>query len=76
MEMVEGRRYRNEPAPINDSLERHYKEEIKRLENNVDVLQSELNEAKRNIEKLNLRIRLKDVEIDSLVKSLAEGGEI
>lgn len=75
MEMVEGRRYRNEPAPINDSLERHYKEEIKRLENNVDVLQSELNEAKRNIEKLNLRIRLKDVEIDSLVKSLA-GGEM
>ena len=75
MEMVEGRRYRNEPAPINDSLERHYKEEIKRLEKNVDVLQSELNEAKRNIEKLNLRIRLKDVEIDSLVKSLA-GGEM
>ena len=75
MEMVEGRRYRNEPAPINDSLERHYKEEIKRLENNVDVLQSELNEAKRSIEKLNLRIRLKDVEIDSLVKSLA-GGEM
>ena len=75
MEMVEGRRYRNEPAPINDSLERHYKEEIKRLEKNVDVLQSELNEAKRSIEKLNLRIRLKDVEIDSLVKSLA-GGEM
>ena len=42
----------------------------------MDVLQSELNEAKRSIEKLNLRIRLKDVEIDSLVKSLAGGGEI
>ena len=73
---MEGRRYKDEPAPINESLERHYKEEIKRLENNVDVLQSELNEAKRSIEKLNLRIRLKDVEIDSLVKSLAGGGEI
>ena len=72
---MEGRRYKDEPAPINESLERHYKEEIKRLENNVDVLQSELNEAKRSIEKLNLRIRLKDVEIDSLVKSLA-GGEM
>ena len=72
---MEGRRYKDEPAPINESLERHYKDEIKRLENNVDVLQSELNEAKRSIEKLNLRIRLKDVEIDSLVKSLA-GGEM
>lgn len=76
MEMVEGRRYKNEPAPINDALERHYKEEIKRLEEYVAVLKTELSDAKLEAEKLSFRIKLKDIEIDSLVKSLAEGGEI
>lgn len=76
MEMVEGRRYKNEPAPINDALERHYKEEIKRLEEYVVVLKTELSDAKLEAEKLSFRIKLKDIEIDSLVKSLAEGGEI
>ena len=76
MEMVEGRRYKNEPAPINDSLERHYKEEIKRLEANVKTLQEMLDEAKLERERLAFRLRLKDIEIESLVKSLAEGGEI
>lgn len=75
MEMVEGRRYKNEPAPINDALERHYKEEIKRLEEYVAVLKTELSDAKLEAERLNFRIKLKDVEIDSLVKSLA-GGEM
>ena len=76
MEMVEGRRYKSEPAPINESLERHYKEEIKRLEEYVAVLKTELGDAKLEVEKLNFRIKLKDVEIYSLVKSLAEGGEM
>ena len=74
MEMVEGRRYRNEPAPINDSLERHYKEEIKRLENTVKALEDELNESKHRVENLKFKVRLKDIEIESLVKSMA-GGE-
>ena len=75
MEMVEGRRYRNEPAPINDSLERHYKDEKRRLEGNVDELKTALNDALVEIERLKFKIKLKDVEIDSLVKSLA-GGEM
>lgn len=73
---MEGRRYKEEPAPINESLERHYKAEIKRLEEYVAVLKTELSDAKLEAEKLNFRIKLKDVEIDSLVKSLAEGGEM
>lgn len=75
MEMVEGRRYRNEPTPINDSLERHYKEEIKRLEETVKALEDELNESKRRVENLKFKVRLKDIEIESLVKSMA-GGEM
>jgi predicted nucleic acid-binding Zn-ribbon protein len=73
--MVEGRRYKNEPAPINDSLERHYKEEIKRLEKNNADLEHDLNEMRCEIERLHFKIKLKDVEIDSLVKALA-GGEM
>lgn len=75
MEMVEGRRYRNEPAPINDSLERHYKEEIKRLEETIKALEDELNESKHRVENLKFKVRLKDIEIESLVKSMA-GGEL
>ena len=73
---MEGRRYKDEPAPINESLERHYKEEIKRLEEYVEVLKTELSDAKLEAEKLNFRIKMKDVEIESLVKSLANGGEM
>ena len=75
MEMVEGRRYKDEPTPINESLERHYKDEKKRLEARISELEYELNETKVEIERLHFSIRLKDVEIKSLVKSLA-GGEI
>lgn len=75
MELVEGRRYKDEPTPINESLERHYKDEKKRLEARISELEDELNEAKVKIEGLNFTIRLKNVEINSLVKSLA-GGEL
>ena len=72
---MEGRRYKDEPTPINESLERHYKEEIKRLEANIEMLERELNDTRTEIERLNFSIRLKNVEIESLVKSLA-GGEL
>jgi demethoxyubiquinone hydroxylase (CLK1/Coq7/Cat5 family) len=72
---MEGKRYKEEPAPINDSLERHYKEEIKRLaEYNAD-LEHDLNEMRCEIERLHFKIKLKDIEIESLVKSMA-GGEM
>ena len=59
-------------TPINESLEKHYQDEKKRLEAKIAVLENELNEANHTINKLKFRIELKDVEIESLVKSLAE----
>lgn len=62
-------------TPINESLERHYQDEKKRLETRISELENELNETKHAVENLKFRIRLKDIEIESLVKSMA-GGEI
>ena len=59
-------------TPINEALEKHYQDEKKRLEAQIRDLRAELNEAMLKIERLSLRIELKDVEIESLVKSLAE----
>ena len=75
MELVEGRRYKDEPTPINESLERHYKDEKKRLEARISELEVELNEAKLEIKRLEFRNRLKDMNVESLLKSMA-GGEI
>ena len=75
MELMEGRRYKNEPTPINESLERHYKEEKARLEATVETLEKELNERKVQIERLHFKLKLKDIEIESLVKAMA-GGEL
>lgn len=62
-------------TPINEALEKHYQDEKKRLEKQIMDLRAELNEARLRIEKLNFKIRLKDVEIESLVKAMA-GGEM
>ena len=75
MEMVEGRRYKDEPTPINESLERHYKEEKARLEAKISELENEVNEYKLEIKRLEFRNRLKDMNVESLLKSMA-GGEI
>lgn len=72
---MEGRRYKDEPTPINESLERHYKEEKARLEAKVESLETELNEKQLQIERLHFKLKLKDVEIESLVKAMA-GGEL
>ena len=72
---MEGRRYKEEPAPINESLERHYKEEKARLETKVEMLETELNEKQLQIERLHFKLKLKDIEIESLVKAMA-GGEM
>lgn len=75
MELVEGRRYKDEPTPINESLERHYKDEKKRLEARISELEDELNEAKLEIKRLEFRNRLKDMNVESLLTTMA-GGEI
>ena len=72
---MEGKRYKAEPAPINESLERHYKEEKARLEASITNLERQLSDAKVEIERLHFKVRLKDIEIESLVKSMA-GGEL
>lgn len=69
---MEGRHAK--PEPINKALERHYQEEKKRLEANVADLERQLNDAKVEIERLHFKVKLKDIEIESLVKSMA-GGE-
>lgn len=61
--------------PINKALEKHYKEEKVRLEANVADLERQLNDAKVEIERLHFKVKLKDIEIESLVKAMA-GGEL
>jgi CII-binding regulator of phage lambda lysogenization HflD len=72
---MEGRRYKEEPAPINDSLERHYQETIKTLEGKLNYANDTAREMAAEIERLKFKIKLKDIEIESLVKSMA-GGEM
>lgn len=62
-------------TPINESLERHYQDEKKRLEARIAELENELNEAKVANERLKFRLRLKNIEIESLVKSMAGGND-
>lgn len=62
-------------TPINETLEKHYQDEKKRLETKIRELNAELYEARLQVEKLNFKIRLKDIEIESLVKAMA-GGEM
>lgn len=62
-------------TPINESLEKHYQEEKKRLEARIAELENELNEAKVANERLKFRLRLKNIEIESLVKSMAGGDD-
>ena len=69
---MEGRRYKDEPAPINDSLERHYKDEIKRLEVKISELERALNEEKLEVERLNTRVRMKDKQIWALLDKIVE----
>lgn len=73
--MEEGRRYKEEPAPINESLERHYQETIKTLNEKLNYANDTARSMAAEIEKLKFRIKLKDIEIESLVKSMA-GGEM
>ena len=72
---MEGRRYKEEPAPINESLERHYQETIKTLNEKLNYANDTAREMAAEIEKLKFRIKLKHIEIESLVKSMA-GGEL
>lgn len=62
-------------TPINESLEKHYQDEKKRLEARIAELENELNEAKVENERLKFRLRLKNIEIESLVKSMAGGDD-
>lgn len=60
-------------TPINESLEKHYQDEKRRLGQRISELDTELNEKNVEIEKLKFKIKLKNIEIESLVKAMAGG---
>lgn len=60
-------------TPINESLEKHYQDEKRRLLTSIETLKTELNEKNIEIEKLKFKIKLKNIEIESLVKAMAGG---
>lgn len=62
-------------TPINETLEKHYQETIKTLNKKLDLASDTAREMAAEIEKLKFRLKLKDIEIESLVKAMA-GGEM
>ena len=60
-------------TPINETLEKHYQEQIKALKAKVSEREQVIHDQLLEIERLEFRLKLKDVEIESLVKALAEG---
>ena len=59
-------------TPINESLERHYQEQIKLLENKLSEAKNLLGDAKADLEKMSFRMKEKDAYIEELRKALVE----
>lgn len=57
---------------INETLELHYQNEIKRLKGKVSELESVLNEARLKIEDLHTVIKMKNDQIEVLLEKLVE----
>ena len=70
--MIEGRRYKEEPAPINAALEQHYQETIKTLNEKLNFTQDSMRDACMRIERLELRLQEKDAYIEELRSALVE----
>lgn len=65
----------NEHAPaIHKDVEQHYKDVIALKNAQLEEAKELVNELKLEIERLKFEVRLKDVEIQALVKNLAGGG--
>lgn len=72
MELVEGRRYKDEPTPINESLERHYQDRIKELENKLEEAKAENNRLDMELERMDIRIKVLNKKVDAFRTSTAE----
>lgn len=65
----------NEHAPaIHKDVEKHYKDVIALKNAQLEEAKELVSELKLEIERLKFEVRLKDVEIQALVKNLAGGG--
>ena len=59
-------------TPIKESLERHYQDEIKRLNTKINSLQAAVNELMLERERLNTVLEMKGKQIEVLLEKLVE----
>ena len=59
-------------TPINESLEKHYQDEKKRLLAKISELEYELNETKHEVERLKDRVNMKTKQVEVLLDKLVE----
>ena len=59
-------------TPINESLERHYQDEKKRLEAKVSEREQTINELMAEIERLKCALEMKSAQIEVLLEKLVE----
>ena len=71
-QMIEGRRYKAEPVPINSALEQHYQETIKTLQEKLHFTEDSMRDACMRVERLELRLQEKDAYIEELRSALVE----
>ena len=60
------------PMPLNEALERHYKDEIKAKDAKIAELQKEVSLVNTDIDKLRLIIKEKDALIEEYRNALVE----
>lgn len=58
--------------PMNEALERHYKDRIKELEIKLSKMQDALSDANAMIDMLRFHIKTDDEKVQALEKSLVE----
>lgn len=72
MEMIEARHAKSTPELNSEALERHYKERIKSLEDQLSALLAQLTAAQVELEKRATRIEVVEAKADEFSKALAE----
>ena len=59
-------------TPINESLEKHYQDEKKRLEAKVSEREQTINELMAEIERLKCALEMKSAQVEVLLEKLVE----
>ena len=72
MEMVEARHAKATSELNSEALEKHYKERIKSLEDQLSALFAQLTAAQMELEKRATRIEVLEAKADEFSKALAE----